>query len=84
MLLWLAMIVGSAIVLHLGIERPFLALRDRYAARGRLRARTLAAAEAEQSWKEPAGIVVPSSRGRVAALRVSNAAADGLQPAIGE
>jgi peptidoglycan/LPS O-acetylase OafA/YrhL len=43
----LFILFGLATVLHLGIERPFLALRDRGAARGRDR------------WKEPAAGVHP-------------------------
>jgi peptidoglycan/LPS O-acetylase OafA/YrhL len=70
-LLWLTMIVGSAIVLHLGIERPFLALRDRFAARA-------------QPWKEPAGRLVPPAKTPVPPMRVGAPVADSLQPAIGE
>jgi peptidoglycan/LPS O-acetylase OafA/YrhL len=69
-LLWLFMIGGSAIVLHLGIERPFLALRDRFAARA-------------QPWKEPAGRSVPPPKRPVPAMRGAPVA-DSLQPAIGE
>jgi peptidoglycan/LPS O-acetylase OafA/YrhL len=45
----LSVLLAAAVVLHLGVERPFLALRARYADRG-----IRPGARRAQSWKEPA------------------------------